>query len=282
MLIPDDEDDLVARAAAPVRALVTELHDEAPAELQPVVAHVRDHALEAGYTVKVLKRELRIGGNELMVEVTRWVGVAPWGLIGEVRMATTAELLRTTDLEVDTIAGLVGYTEAKSLRRAFRLRCGLSPTAFRRHARRAQALAGPPPPGSLSPLFWRRLYAGKMRAEAAEEAVAYLERLSTLPEDADADGDDGVMPALASGLCEMLEPWPWPDQREAARYAIRCSSPLFSDQLNERSREAARRGDLKRSAELAELAREAVKATEEMNPPCPPGNPPLPPFVKGG
>jgi AraC-like DNA-binding protein len=286
MMKLDDEDDLVARASAPVRAQVTELHDEAPAELRPVLAHVRDHALETGYSVKVLKRELRIRGNELMVEVTRWVGLPPWRLIAEVRMATTAELLRTTELEVDTIASRVGYTEAKSLRRAFQAWCGMSPTEFRRRARRAHALAGPPPAGMLSLLFWRRLYAGKVRTEVVAQVLEYYERLMAPHAEVDADGDDGFLPALASELADMLEPWPWPEQLEAVRQAIRWSTPMFSDLLHERSVEAARRGDLARSAELAELSLAAVEATEEMvGAPDPErrGNPPsVPPFSKGG
>ncbi|HEX9734999.1 MAG TPA: helix-turn-helix domain-containing protein [Thermoanaerobaculia bacterium] len=261
----DEESEWVARAAAPIRAMIAELAAQAPASLRPVLAHVSEHALDPGYTLKELRSALGLGGHELMVEVTRWVGISPWRLVVELRMVTTAELLRISDLEVDTIAWRVGYGEAKSLRRTFQSWCGMTPRELRRRSRRAAELAGPPRARWLSLLFWRRLWAGAMEREAVEEVLAYFERLSGLPEEGDADGEgDAFTAALAAELASMLEPWPWLEQREAARYAIQFASPCFYEELTARSRAAARRGDLKRAMELAELALDSVEATEEM------------------
>jgi len=127
---------------------------------------------------------------------------------------------------------------------------------------------------ALSLLFWRRVWAGQMEPETVARLLAYLERVSSLPEAAEASGEsDAFMATLAVKLAEKLETLPWPDQREAARVAIRFASPVFSEELGARSRAAAQGGDLKRSRELALLALDAEAATAEMLGEADPGAP---------
>lgn len=255
---PDDEDALVERAAAPIRADISKLESEIPVLLRPVLAGIRDRALEQGYTLKTLRQELRVQGAQ-MVELTRHVGLTPWNLVVEIRMSTAAELLRATDLDVDTIAWLVGYAETGSLRQKFREWCGLRPSDFRGWIKRAEKLAGPPPPGAFSLFYWRRVREGRASPEEAEALLGYFERLYATP----GGGDQVFLTGFAAEVSGSLDELAWLDQREAVRYVIELTSPHLFDELSARSLAASRRGASDRAAQLAELALHGLEAMED-------------------
>ncbi|MDP3494617.1 MAG: AraC family transcriptional regulator, partial [Hyphomonadaceae bacterium] len=62
-------------------------------------------------------------------------GISPGQFVSAKRVETASRLLATTDLAIDAVAAQVGLN-AQQLRRAFLLRAGGSPRAFRRDARR--------------------------------------------------------------------------------------------------------------------------------------------------
>lgn len=59
-------------------------------------------------------------------------GAALSHLIDEVRFSTVERLLADPEAPLETIAAMVGYSDARALRRAFKRRTGLSPAEFRR------------------------------------------------------------------------------------------------------------------------------------------------------
>lgn len=63
------------------------------------------------------------------------VGTTPGRWLRERRVAVAAELLRTTDLTVDAIAGRCGLGERSHFSRVFARLCGCGPAAYRRRAR---------------------------------------------------------------------------------------------------------------------------------------------------
>ena len=63
------------------------------------------------------------------------VGEAPMKYVSALRLAKAARLLRSTDQTIAQIAVQVGYGSSEALSRAFKVRYGAPPSAFRRQAR---------------------------------------------------------------------------------------------------------------------------------------------------
>lgn len=59
-------------------------------------------------------------------------GVSYSDLVTEIRFELARELLAEPGEKVETIAGLVGYTDASNFTRAFRQHTGMTPTGYRR------------------------------------------------------------------------------------------------------------------------------------------------------
>ncbi len=59
-------------------------------------------------------------------------GVSYSDLVTEIRFELARELLAEPREKIETIAGLVGYTDASNFTRAFRQHTGLTPTGYRR------------------------------------------------------------------------------------------------------------------------------------------------------
>lgn len=71
-------------------------------------------------------------------------GIAPMQMLRELRLERARRLLETTDDTLETIGAQVGLGDAARLSRAFRVRFGLAPGAYRNGAKRAKVDYIPP------------------------------------------------------------------------------------------------------------------------------------------
>ncbi|MFD9813529.1 GlxA family transcriptional regulator [Streptomyces sp. NPDC059080] len=90
-----------------------------------------DIARQAGMSVRHLHRRFR--------ELT---GMTPLGWLLWARTERARELLETTDLPIDRIAGIAGFGSAVTLRLRFRERVGTTPAAYRKSFRAGMAREG--------------------------------------------------------------------------------------------------------------------------------------------
>jgi LacI family transcriptional regulator len=95
---------------------------------------IRDHAAR-GILVQDVLREVPVSRRGLEIQFKRALGRSPAAEIRRVRLEKGRELLTTTDLSVSEIASACGFSNATRLGVAFRNRYGMTPVAFRRHAR---------------------------------------------------------------------------------------------------------------------------------------------------
>jgi AraC-like DNA-binding protein len=91
------------------------------------------------WTVAVLAAEAGVSRATLARRFTALVGEPPMAYLASWRIALAADLLRTTDHTVDTIARKVGYANAFALSAAFKRLRGTRPSDHRNPAPRARA-----------------------------------------------------------------------------------------------------------------------------------------------
>jgi AraC-like DNA-binding protein len=121
----------VARLAPPGRVdAARHLLDACPrGEIAPYTL-----AAEVGVSERHLRRQFRLAQ-----------GMTPRRYQIEIRLRRAAELLRTTDLTVEEIAALSGYTDVRRFRRHFRAWAGQTPSVYR------QPVTPPPLPTPAEP-----------------------------------------------------------------------------------------------------------------------------------
>ena len=110
-------------------------------EVARLVRYVRDNAC-GRLTVGGLVRTLGTSRRTVERLFARYVGRSPSDEIRHVRLMRVRQLLGDTDLGLDTIARVAGFTYTESMRRAFKAEFGVSPKAYRSRQRpRGQAAA---------------------------------------------------------------------------------------------------------------------------------------------
>ncbi|MFB9924934.1 AraC family transcriptional regulator [Amycolatopsis halotolerans] len=108
--------------------------DNAPVQLDPVVSAALKHLREdpaRSWTVAELAAEAGVSRAALARRFTEQVGEPPMAYLAGRRVSLAAELLRTTEYTVDTIARTVGYANAFALSVAFKRRRGIRPSEHR-------------------------------------------------------------------------------------------------------------------------------------------------------
>ena len=110
-------------------------------EVARLVRYVRDNAC-GRLTVGGMVRTLGTSRRTVERLFARYVGRSPSDEIRHVRLMRVRQLLGDTDLGLDTIARVAGFTYTESMRRAFKAEFGVSPKAYRSRQRpRGQAAA---------------------------------------------------------------------------------------------------------------------------------------------
>ena len=100
-----------------------------PLVLRVVRRVLADH--QEDLTVEGLAAEVGLSARQLERRFQAEVGLAPRRFLIETRLAAARELLATTGLGVEAIAGRTGFKEASRLSRAVRQAMGQPPGAYR-------------------------------------------------------------------------------------------------------------------------------------------------------
>ena len=98
------------------------------------IKFIREHAVR-GIMVDDVLREVPMSRRGLEIQFKRYLGRSPAAEIRRIRLEKGRDLLATTDLSVAEVASACGFSNATRLGVAFRHRFGMTPVAFRKHAR---------------------------------------------------------------------------------------------------------------------------------------------------
>jgi len=126
----DEEAAFLRQEAQPTLAALATAAAGAPKELRPLLAKVRQNLFEPGFTVAKLRRELGLADKELLVLFHHVMGITPSRYLQQARLETAARLLRNTPLSTEAVAWLVGYSDSRALRRAFKSWSGYGPDLY--------------------------------------------------------------------------------------------------------------------------------------------------------
>ncbi len=140
-------EELLERAAAPSRRRIELDLARLPAKLKPVLVTIRENLFQPGLTVKLIKRALGVGANDLTTRFRDATGAPIREYFENRRLESASRLLVDTELDVQTIARLVGHRKGEVFARAFKRRYGVRPPAYREFdgklSREAMADAAP-------------------------------------------------------------------------------------------------------------------------------------------
>ncbi|MCR5883827.1 helix-turn-helix domain-containing protein [Rhizobacter sp. J219] len=87
-----------------------------------------DKHLDQTVNVEDLAQALNLTPRTLARRCTQALGVSPWRLVQRRRVEAAVDLLRTTTLPFETVAGRVGYGDTSALRALIRREFGMSPS----------------------------------------------------------------------------------------------------------------------------------------------------------
>jgi AraC-like DNA-binding protein len=96
-----------------------------------VASAIDERLSDERFDVQALADAMGLSRSWLHRRLVRDDGVAPGTRIRRARMARAAELLRTTDQEVQAVARAVGYADPAHFTRTFKRECGIRPSDVR-------------------------------------------------------------------------------------------------------------------------------------------------------
>jgi LacI family transcriptional regulator len=136
--IPEDQRLLEVAPALVVARQSTDVLAVTEPNVGLAIAFIREHACEPCSVDQILKR-VPVTRRWLERQFIRHIGRTPQKEIMRVRMETARRLLLLPTLSLDSVAERCGFTAAQHLIRAYRQAYGITPAAFRRGQRRAEA-----------------------------------------------------------------------------------------------------------------------------------------------
>lgn len=123
--------ELRAQAMAPTLRRIELDLDRLPDKLKPVLVLIRDNLLQPRLTVERIKQAIGVGANDLTTQFGDVAGESIGKYREDRRLECACRLLVDTQLDVKTIASLLGYPKAEALGRAFKRRYGVRPPIYR-------------------------------------------------------------------------------------------------------------------------------------------------------
>ncbi len=113
-----------------------------PPEVQSILRCIAVDLFDPTLSVKTLKVRCGIRDNNVSSRFRLQLGCSIRGYVESLRMATATRLLQQGDLNILTVATLVGYDRLETFYRAFRRRFSSTPVAYRRKAKRQLKMKG--------------------------------------------------------------------------------------------------------------------------------------------
>jgi prevent-host-death family protein len=102
-----------------------------PETLRPALRLIRANLFHPRLTVERLQAALQVGAHDYTTEFRRAAGVSIHRYFTNRRLEAAARLLLDTELRVQAIGLLVGYSGSEALSRAFKTRYGVRPPVYR-------------------------------------------------------------------------------------------------------------------------------------------------------
>ncbi len=173
-------EETLRRAAQPTVDAITRREKRVSQASREVLAEIRRHFYDPGYSVEQLRRNLRVRDWTLNC-FGKEIGLTPWRVIHHCRMQMAARLLRDTHYPVADIGFFVGYNGRSAFVKAFRRWCGLRPATYRALARQLKARLPRPAEEIFTWAFWQKCHALELPIEQVRELADYLKLLRKLP-----------------------------------------------------------------------------------------------------
>ncbi len=257
-MLRKDEKFLEVAAEETMRRIRKDRKEKATARIRPLVVHIEDHLFDPQLSVKTLMKDCEVRDHSVSVLFNRDLHEPPATYIRQRRLETAARLLVDTDLRVWKIAHLAGFSGPGVFGESFKEWAGLTPTAYRKAARKAVA---------ESESHGRRLQEIGRRFIEGQAYELDLEELDFLDlwVDAQKQARVGLPPknlafdgtAMERGLAlthwERLRHLPPREQQEIVRQPYGLTTTVLFDVLREKSREEGRK-DRQEGVRIAELA----------------------------
>ncbi len=124
-------EELLARAAAPALRRIDLDLERLPAKLKPVLGLIRRNLFHPRLTVRRIQRALGIGGHDLTTRFHAAAGAPIRDYLEDRRLECACRLLVDSQLDIETIARLVGYRGKEVFSRALKRRYGVRPRVYR-------------------------------------------------------------------------------------------------------------------------------------------------------
>lgn len=166
--------EVLRRAAQPTVESIDRRIASSSRSLKPVLAEIRDHFYDPGYTAKDLQKALGMS-NWLYEKFRAELGLTPWKFIQECRMELALRLLRDTTLFVKDIGTFLGYEDFTNFRRLSLRWCRLTPAHMREQLRKVRELLRILPEDVFSYHYYLRAVSGELSREEVRQMVRYLE-----------------------------------------------------------------------------------------------------------
>lgn len=122
---------LLERAAAGSRRRIEHDLERLPETLKPVLVMIRENLFQPRLTVERIKRSLGVGANDLTTRFHAAAGAPIREYLENRRLECACRLLEDTELDVQTVALLVGHRGREVFARAFKRRYGVRPLVYR-------------------------------------------------------------------------------------------------------------------------------------------------------
>lgn len=124
-------EELLERAVAPTLRRINWDFERLPPELQAVMELIRENLFQPRLTVERIKRMLGVGANDVTSHFRKVTGAPIGRYLDDRRLECSCRLLVDTELDVQTIARLVGHRHKEVFARAFKRRFGVRPLVYR-------------------------------------------------------------------------------------------------------------------------------------------------------
>ncbi len=102
-----------------------------PERLKPALRLIRANLFHPRFNAERLQAALRVGAHDYTTEFGRATGAPIHRYLTDRRLEAAARLLLDTELPIQAIARLAGYSRVEALSRAFKKRFGVRPTIYR-------------------------------------------------------------------------------------------------------------------------------------------------------
>ncbi|MCP4546571.1 MAG: helix-turn-helix domain-containing protein [bacterium] len=256
-----EEQAVLSNAAAESFKRIREDRATASSEgVRDMLAHLEERLLDPEFTTGDWLKECGTTKTTQVVFHAE-VGFPPGFYLWDSRMEIAARLLQGTDVSVELVALLLGFSGAKSFGGAFKRWSGLRPVEYRKKIRKTFTDIGPPSEDYCSTGFLKRMIDGKLEPSQAEELFdrlrtiyAITERENTAHSNGLADSDEREIELHSTEkLWEKIKNRDFSVQRLLVAHQLHFETPALFDFLREKSLEEGR-GNRQRGVQLAQLA----------------------------